>query len=146
MNPLRRLFKSQSGTSIIEFAIVAPFLILLVIGLIEFGRYMYFGILAAHAAEAGAQYAAQNTTNMNNQSGITSAVDGDGGSLTWTVHPNVFCEQVGAAVTCPVSPNSNFTYYVTVKVTGTFSSLLNYPGVPNQLNVFAQTTMRVSSN
>ncbi len=57
---LRRALRSERGTSIVEFAILAPVLIFLVIGVIEIGRYMYFGIVAAHMAESGARYGAQS--------------------------------------------------------------------------------------
>ena len=82
---LRKLFRAQSGAAIVEFALVAPVLIFLVIGLIEIGRFMFFGIVAAHAAEAGAQYASQSLANAYNGDGITSAANADSSSTSWTV-------------------------------------------------------------
>ena len=55
---MQQLIRSERGTSMVEFALLAPVLILLVVGLIEVGRYTYFGILAAHAAETAARYGA----------------------------------------------------------------------------------------
>lgn len=144
MNLLRKLCKSQSGASIVEFAIVAPFLIFLAIGLIEVGRYMYIGILAAHAAEAGAQYATQSTTQPSDVN-LTAAVDADGGGLTWKVHGTQFCELSGIVVNCPTTPTTGYAYYVTVHVSANFNSLLQYPGIPNTLEVTSQSTMRVAS-
>ena len=46
----RTLVRCESGTSLVEFAIVLPFLALLLIGLIDFGRYTYDAVLAANAA------------------------------------------------------------------------------------------------
>ena len=37
----------------VEFALLAPVFIFMMIGVIEVSRYMYFGIVAAHAARAG---------------------------------------------------------------------------------------------
>ncbi len=147
---IRNLLRSQSGAAIVEFAIVAPVLIFLVIGLIEIGRYMYFGIVAAHAAEAGAVYASQTIATSEDIPGTTSAVNADSSNVTWTeVKPTPKCLQNGTGVTCPASANTTLdtsnglVYYVTVKVTGSFNSLLNYPGVPTGIPVTASATMRV---
>ena len=45
--------KSQRGSAMVEFAVVLPMLAMLMIGLIDVGRYTYFAIMAAHAARAG---------------------------------------------------------------------------------------------
>lgn len=149
---LRRFSRSQSGAAIVEFALVAPVLIFLVIGLIEIGRFMFFGIVAAHAAEAGAQYGSQSLTNAYNSSGISSAANADSSNTTWHVVPTQVCYQGTTLVTCPSTtpdpqstPDASITYYVNVKVTGTLTTLLNYPGIPNSVPVSASTTMRVLS-
>jgi Flp pilus assembly protein TadG len=146
----RKLFRSQSGAAIVEFALIAPVLISLVIGLIEIGRYMYIGIVAAHAAEAGAVYAAQSIATSQNGTAITSAVNSDSSNVTWThVTPTPYCSQNGSVVSCPTTANTTLdtsnglVYYVTVKVTGTYNSLLNYPGIPTGIPVTASATMRV---
>ncbi len=146
----RKLLRSQSGAAIVEFAIVAPVLIFLVIGLIEIGRYMYFGIVAAHAAEAGAVYASQTIATSRDLDGTKSAVSSDSSSITWTtVAPVPYCSQSGATVACPTTNNTTLdtsnglVYYVTVKVQGTLNTLLNYPGIPNGIPLTASATMRV---
>jgi len=54
-----RFLRSDRGTSLVEFAIVLPVLMFLLVGLSEFGRFGYYAILAANAARAGVQYGAQ---------------------------------------------------------------------------------------
>jgi Flp pilus assembly protein TadG len=144
---MRNLIRSERGASMVEFALLAPVLILLVIGLIEVGRYTYFGILAAHAAEAGARYGAQNLYTVQDRPGITAAALNDGENLSqWIVTPNHTCSQNGALANClGGTPAPNMVYYVTVSVTGSFHSLLNYPGVPTSVPVTAYATMRVQN-
>lgn len=144
---LKRLFRCNSGTSALEMAVAAPVLILLVIGLIELGRYMYFGILAAHMAESAVTYGAQNTFTAQDIAGMRSAAVTDGASLSqWIVTPSKICSQNGAAITCPSgTPGANMIYYVQVRVTGQFHSLLNYPGIPTSAPVSAYATARVQS-
>jgi Flp pilus assembly protein TadG len=146
--------RCDRGTSMIEFAIVAPVFIFLMIGIIEIGRYTYFAILAAHAARAGVQYGAQNLTTAadaaNSGPNTAAAALQDAQSLTnWKVTSSILCTSNNVSVACPtnstgaVSPN-NF-YYVQVQVTGKFDSLLKYPGIPQQIPVTGSAIMRVGN-
>jgi Flp pilus assembly protein TadG len=131
----------------VEFAIALPFLVLLMIGVIEVGRYMYFGIVAAHAAEAAAEYGSQSLATASDTTGMKNAASADDGGLTTLVaSPSPLCLQSSTPVACPTgTPPAGTTEYVKVTVTGTFQSLLNYPGMANSLPVSASTTMRIQS-
>lgn len=79
-----KIGRSESGQSIIEFAVAVPFMLLLLAGTIDFGRYMYDGILIENAAKAGAQYGAQSpeqaaeTPNpLTGATGMTNAAVAD---------------------------------------------------------------------
>jgi len=142
------------GTSAMEFALLAPVIVFLLIGVIEVGRYMYFSVLASHAARAGVQYASQNTETAAdagaNGSGTRNAALADAQNLSaWSVQSSVTCTIASQASTCPSntanSVPANLTYYVVVKVTGRFTSLLNYPGIPNSFPITATAIMPVSS-
>jgi Flp pilus assembly protein TadG len=146
--------RCDRGTSMIELAICLPVIALLTIGIIEIGRFTYFSILAAHAARAGVQYAAQNLQTAADASAsgpnTTAAAVADGQGLSnWRVTSGLSCTVNNAAAPCPanntgvVSPN-NF-YYVSVQVTGTFNSLLKYPGIPQQIPVTGSAIMRVGN-
>lgn len=147
---MRKILRSQSGAAAVEFAIVLPFLAFLLIGLVEVGRYMYFALNAAHAAEAGAQYAALSEANAMNQNSISAAVQADSPNVTWSEivsHP--VCYQGNLTVTCTSgTPAPNSIEYVQVTVKGQFKSLLSYPGIPGTDNtaglpVSASTMIRV---
>jgi len=147
---MRRLIRAQDGTSVMEFAILAPVLIFLLFGLIEVGRYAYFAILAAHAAHTGAQWGAQDTSTADNVPGMKNAAKQDAQAVsTWTVNAQTMCS-VSSAPLVPCSGASlvsaaNTVYYVKVTVTGTFSALFNYPGIPANIPVSGSATMRVAS-
>ncbi len=136
----------------IEFAIVLPVFVFLLIGVIEFGRYTYFAILASHAARAGVQYAAQNletAADANaNGPGTAGAAKADAQNLSgWKVTSAVVCTINSEPSPCPASNAvvSNVVYYVQVQVSATFSSLMKYPGIPQQLPVSATAMMRVAN-
>ena len=148
-----KLLRSQSGAAMVEFAIALPFLVFMVIGVVEVGRYMYFGILAAHAAEAAAEYGSQTLATAADITGMKNAASADSAGLsTFLASPAPLCLQTSGnqsgstPVACPTgTPPAGTIEYIQVNVTGTFHSLLNYPGMPNSLPVSASTTMRVLS-
>jgi Flp pilus assembly protein TadG len=143
----RRYVRSESGTSMVEFALVLPVFMFLLIGMIETGRYVRMAILASHAARAAVQYGAQSTFTAIDTAGMINAATQDGQNLpNWTVRPTHFCTNNGAVATCPTGePSSTTAYYVQVVVTGTFTSLLNYPGIQNSELITSTAVMRVGS-
>lgn len=142
-----RFLKSESGTSLIEFAIVLPMLVLLVIGVIDVGRWTYYGIVAANAARSGAQYGAQDLGHAKDTAGMQNAVAQDSPNVTWTnVNANYLCSVNGGALAqCTTSGSQapqNTTYYVQVQVNGTFSPLIHYPGF-SSIPVSGSSTIRL---
>ncbi|MBV9333926.1 MAG: pilus assembly protein [Candidatus Eremiobacteraeota bacterium] len=142
--------RDDSGTSLIEFALTAPLMCLLLIGIIEIGRFTFFAILASSAARAGAQYASQNLGTAINSAQIQSAAKQDGQNLpNWIVTATALCSTNGAApVPCNAAgtaPPQNVVYFVKVQVAGTFTSLLTYPGLPPSVPVSGSAVMRVSA-
>jgi Flp pilus assembly protein TadG len=151
---MKKRMRDDSGTSLIEFALVLPVFAFLLVGMIEVGRYAYFAILASHAARAGVQYAAQTTQTAadanSNGPATRSAALADAQNLsTFTVHSSITCTINGQASTCPQntanSVPANLVYYVQVQVSGTFHSLLNYPGIPSSIPISATAVMPVGN-
>lgn len=151
---IKRFIRSQRGTSMTEFALIAPVFIFMLVGIVEVGRYTYFAILAQHAARAGVQYAAQNLETAADASvsgpSTASAAAADAQSLSqWHVTSWVTCTNNMQAALCPSGTSgqvsSGLVYYVGVKVTGTFKTLLNYPGIPTNVPITGTALMRVGN-
>jgi Flp pilus assembly protein TadG len=141
-----KMMRSERGTSLVEFAILLPVLCFLLIGLIDFGRGMYYGIVASNAARAGAQYGSQYLWTVNDSTGIRSAVTADAPGIAWTVTTQAACSINGSPIIpCPNTGTAqpNTTYYVKVHVSGTFPLLVNYPGLPAQIPINADNVTRV---
>ncbi|MGC2405540.1 MAG: TadE/TadG family type IV pilus assembly protein [Candidatus Cybelea sp.] len=145
---MRNFWRSESGASLVEFAILAPVMLVLLVGLIEVGRYTFFAILAANAARAGAAYGAQSTQKADDIPGMTNAAKLDGQSLSqWSVIANPLCSVNGSALgACSNPPPTGTIYYVSVQVNGTFPSLLHLPWIfKNGVPVSGKSVMRVAS-
>lgn len=57
--------RGERGQAMVELAIVAPVLLLLVLGILYFGRYMNYGTDATHLANEAARWAAVNASSAN---------------------------------------------------------------------------------
>jgi Flp pilus assembly protein TadG len=71
--------RRERGQALIEMAIALPMLIILLLGLIEVGRYADLAIVVASSARAGAIYGAQNPVTAIDNSGIALAAQNDSG-------------------------------------------------------------------
>ena len=148
----------QSGQSLVEVAIMLPFLLVLSLGVIEMGRFMYIGILVGNAARAGAAYATESLVASVDTTGITNAADNDFASngqntanLNVTSSVSCGCDSAGTITTAActgtgagVCASGAWAVTVTVTTSGTFNSLFNYPGIPSSITVSRAAVMRVN--
>jgi Flp pilus assembly protein TadG len=158
------ILRSNAGQAMLELALLLPMLLLLTMGVIEMGRYMYIYILVGNAARAGAAYGAQSLGQSGDTPDIQTAAQNDynsqsngqaAGSLTVNSSTSCGCDSAGTVTGAICSTVTNPSagkcgggghWVVTVSVTasGTFKSLFNYPGVPASIDVSNTATMRVA--
>lgn len=148
---MKRHSRAQAGVALIEFALVLPLLILILVGLIDFGRYTFFSILVGNAAHAGAQFGSQNEQNAGNFALIEAVAKADGQNIVNASAQNV-CGCWNSATgqgTTPGACGQTCTNggvgvtYIRVNSSGTFQPLFHYPGLPASFTVSATATMRV---
>ena len=73
------------GQALVEFAFVAPIFFLILFGIIDFGRYVYYVQILNNAAREGARYAIVHGSNSFQPSGPTAGRSDDrGGSFGTT--------------------------------------------------------------
>lgn len=65
----RRLSRSQSGQALVEFALVLPILVGLIIGIFEFGLLMYTRLTVRHAVMEATRFAVTGQVEMDPQTG-----------------------------------------------------------------------------
>lgn len=143
---LTRLWSDRKGTSFIETAILVPALLLLSCGVADFARIVYAGIEIANAARAGVQYGAQTPGHSGDISGMTQAATDDASDLSGvTATARNFCEcdsgtgEVAcSSTTCGTTPGG----YVSVTANYTYTTLLNWPIIPNTVALSRTAVMR----
>jgi Flp pilus assembly protein TadG len=140
-----------SGAAMAELVILAPLLLLLLLGLVEAGRAGNLALTVAGAARAGVQYGAQNHTTAADTAGMQTAATNDANLTGVTAVASSFClcEDMTAS-TCGatgVCSTNHQNLYVKLVVNGTETSLLNYAALPAGLrtvSVQTSATMRVA--
>lgn len=100
---MKQLWEDRRGQAMVELAIVLPILLLLIMGIIDFGR-IYHGYLAVTtAAREGARQAAIGATDAEvEQMAVAAAAPLEATALTVQVSPGESGRYPGTAITVEV--------------------------------------------
>ena len=120
------------GIVTIEFALVAPLMLLLLAGVLDFGRSVRAAICVADAARAGAQYGSLSPANAGDTTGIQNAAKNaapDVTTLTVTMVKSCACSG-GSSVSCSGScTGGKMLIYSKVTAQVTCQPIFSYPGL-----------------
>ena len=135
----------------LEFALVVPFLMLLVMGAYDFGRGFMEKQRLNGAARAGAQYALANynkdTTTLYAGAVQSAHLDAEDPDEILQVVPNIYCMCLdNTVVTCGVSGSCTGgevpMRYIEVDVSGPFEFLFDYPMTEGTMTLQGHAEMR----
>jgi Flp pilus assembly protein TadG len=150
--------RREGGQSMLEFALMLPFLMLLMIGIIEIGRAIFYTVEVNHAATAGVDSGAQNATTAQNFSQIETYATADAafpGTMTAVASNGCTCDDGGGtSCTYPVSSLTNCSAIscssggqvvecVQVVTQANITPLFHFPGLPTNYQANGQAVMRV---
>jgi Flp pilus assembly protein TadG len=139
------LVRCECGSSLVEFAMVLPLLLLLVLGAIDFGRAYYLSIEVANAARAGVQYGVRNSSDT---AGMQTAAESDAPDVpNMTATSAVGCECADGSNSmspCSSPPTcvGNPVGFVEVTTNATYTPVIPWPGVPVSIPMNGQAKMR----
>ena len=132
--------RGELAQSMVEFALTAPFLIILMLGVIDFGRVYFAYVSVTNSARTGADYAAANCSPScedDDLAGIRDAVEAETGQLLNTSPTN---PEVSVTTGDSLGLGNS---QVDVTVSYTFSTIFPWPGLPTSMNVERTVTARV---
>ena len=141
--------RKAHGSAMVELALVMPPLLLLVVGVADFGRAFYAAIEVQGAAEAGALAGSRSVPNASKTDMITAAAKNDAADLdrsTVSVSPTKYCQCSGSTtrVSCRATcASGNVRMYLEVTATRTFKPMLGYPKVPVSVPISDTVVIRV---
>jgi Flp pilus assembly protein TadG len=145
-----RLWRAAEGLSTIEFAFVAGILMVLLLGLVDFGIGFWEQMQVANAARAGAEYAARFGYDSSNiQTTVTNATSLSGIQATPTPAKTCGCPDASTGITAQScgSACSNGDIagtFVTVNAQISYSTLFAWPGIPQPMTLTSSATVRTN--
>jgi Flp pilus assembly protein TadG len=146
----QRRRRKSGGNVMMEFALLAPVMFLLVFGVSDFARLNSTSNIVANAAMAGTQFGSMSPAHYD-PDGMKSAALADAqedpATTTMTVTASQFCACGigGAVIACPATCDSGVTpeTYLEVDVSKPFSTFVTFPGIPNTTTVSSKSILRV---
>lgn len=144
--PLAALPGARSGSSGVEFALVFPFVFLMLLGFIDFGLGYRQAMRVEAAARAGLEYA---RFAPDRPAGVVQAVQAATGlppdTLTTVVEQFCECPTSGTPVSCTSGACGVEApaLYVAVQVTGRYDPIFALPGTDALYDLQSMVTGRV---
>ncbi len=135
------LLKDKSGSNVVEFAIVAPLLLLIILGIMQFGMILFtYNNMVQAAREAARTLAVQETTAAEAQQIALNNLGFSG--LTFTVTACAPGIGVGGGPPCvaPLDPASDVSVTITVPLSE--ATLVDILGLFSTGDLEATVTMR----
>ena len=153
----RSYVRSERGVAAVEFALVAPMLLLLLMGIYDFGMFLNQQMMLESTARAAAEYINQGGDEDNLQADIVNmmSLDANSGSAdSLQLETEYICECTGGEVlvcddedvSCTADEDDTDTYirrYVVVNVNMTFDTLFPYPGLPESVPLSGSVRMQI---
>lgn len=134
-----RLWRATEGLGAVELGFIAPFLLLLFLGIVDFGMAYWQQMEIANAANVGTQYAIKNSFNQSQIITIAKASTNLSDVLLDNPAPDQVCGcptatgvtiGYGTYPTCGTCPDSTAAKgYVRVNTRICYSPLFTWPGL-----------------
>lgn len=150
---------NETGSAMVETSLSISFLLVILLGIVEFGRVAYAAIAVSNAAHAGAQYAAQGSDfvgDYDNSSaqngGVQIAAQNEAGwvysqntdTFTTTANVSYICSDDSAATGLNTDcSGSQLERIIAVTTTVSFKPLIHMPGMPTSWNLKGGATQKV---
>jgi Flp pilus assembly protein TadG len=132
---MRLCSRPRRGASAAELALVLPILGLLFVFAVDFARLYYHYSIVTNCARNGALYASDPTAPLESPySSVTDAALADASNLS--PQPTVSPPTYGT--------DSSGNPYVQVTVVYPFTTITNYPGLSNPINLARTVQMRIA--
>jgi Flp pilus assembly protein TadG len=140
-----KAYYRHKGQALVEFALVFPLILLIVVVFIDLGRIVYFHSALTNAVREGARYGIvhQYTTNTQRQSDIAQRVVNYAiGMPVNTTDVTVYCDQSTTNTSIPCS--NVITVHAQISIDPMVPFMAQIIGSGNRFNITAESSMQVT--
>jgi Flp pilus assembly protein TadG len=153
-----RIRRNEFGGALLETALTAPVLLLMLLGMVEFGRVAYIAIQTSNAARAAVSYGSRNQLTASDTNGMqavaqleASGLASQNVSLNVSAVGNCSCSSPDTTVTpfaCANAstalclPPSHVEQTLNVTVTATFNPIVHTPSWPGTFTIYGHASQK----
>lgn len=140
-----KYLKNQNGTAAVEFALLAPVLILIIIGIYDYGMYMNHAIKVESTSRAAAEYVVlggdEDTVDENvlDQSGL------DGAATLIITHSYECADGAAAAADTDCGEGDYLRHFVHVALSMPYEPVFLFPGLSHLTTLRGEVRVQASS-
>jgi hypothetical protein len=138
-----RPLRGEGGTALVEFALVLPILVVLLFGMLEFGKLFNYWIDETHLANEGARWAVVNNVPGGGNLQQYLRNQADSGELRSGAHVCISFPAGTSAVGDPVQVD--MTYSAGIPVVGTMVNTFFGGALPSSITVKGTSVMRLEA-
>lgn len=139
-NATKKTRQERNGAAAVEFAIVLPILITLLLGATDFGRVSHSTISIANAARCGAEFASMNPYDSSTQNVWTQSV---AQAVTDELSQSPAFDLSKVIITVSTINEGGGLRRVSVQVTYPFKTIVNWSMLPSSVNLQQTVALRV---
>ena len=144
LSRFRKGARNESGNAVVEFALIAPILLIMILGLVDAGRAIGANSRLGQGVTAGLRYALTDSYALDE---ITAAAMSGSRYADGDVSVNVtrFCEcPDGSSIACSGTCTAGFKrIFVQVDMTRMEPTIFSYPIIGDQITVSRTGSLQV---
>jgi len=143
-----KILRKEEGAAAVEFALVSPFIIFLIVGMMDFAFYINQRMALESLARAAAEYVVKGgdidlvEEDVVQKSPLMQQSEDED---PLEVSGEVACECGGGeAVACEETcPNGYQRRFYSISLSKTYSSMFKYPGLPQTMVLTGNTRLQI---
>ena len=135
----------REGQALVEFALVVPLLLLLLLAIVGYGLALFRTLNVANAARSAVRYGVVGASPCQMFGDVVYLMPGTSPTVNFTFPGGNQCTIVGSAQSDSCSKSEPYTTggYMTVQVVNAVSSPIYLPGLGTNYTITQATTMMV---